>query len=149
MRQIRLRTLSSSSTTRTLAPLGPPLISGRRARLAQRHLLDLDALPRLVVLDRGGADLVGDLDARDDLSEDGVLAEQARLVAQADEELGASRVLAGRQPRRRDGAAHERPVRELGLQQPEAAAAVERRLGGVLGVRVAALDDAAHDDAVE
>src|SRR6185295_2721237 len=146
---IRLRTLSSSSTTRSLAPAGPSLISGRRALLAQRHLLDLDALPRLVVLDGRGADLVGDLDSRHDLAEDGVLALEARLVAQADEELRAPRVPARGQSRRPHGPAHEGALGELGLQEAQPALAVTRRFSGVLGVGVAALDDPAADDAVE
>ena len=68
---------------------------------------------------------------------------------EADEELRPGAVHAGGPAHGRHRAANEGPVRELGLQQTEAARPVLRGLGRVLRERIAALDDPAHDDAVE
>ena len=84
-----------------------------------------------------------------DAAEDRVLAVERRLIGHADEELRPAAVRPARLEHRRHRAARRALRAELRLQHAEPAGAVQLRLGRILRQRIAALDDAEPDDAME
>lgn len=111
--------------------------------------LHLYALFRVIVgVARLIDDLVGNIHAFYDLSECGVLAIKKRRVSHADEKLRTCAVRVTCTGHREHAALVRRSI-ELGLDGVAGAAHAVLRLVGILGIRVAALDHEARNDAVK